>query len=111
MKKYVVLITATFFLSAISNPIQAQRKNFIPEKGFWQLVSNVHIKKNTQVQFYDDSLRLIYEETVTGVRMNVKRKKTLQSLKAGLEKAIIAWNETKVPSYNGGMLAGIIKGK
>jgi hypothetical protein len=109
MKKYLGFIIAIFFLSMFPKSNFAQKKSYVPEQGFWQLVSNVHEKKNTLVQFYDDSSNLIYEERITGVRMNIKRNKTLLHLKAALEKAMIAWNKTKETKYNNGLLADIIK--
>lgn len=109
MKKFPVFICSIFFLSIISRSGYAQKKNPLPEKGFWQLVSNTNEKKNTLVQFYDNSSNLIYEERVTGVRMNIKRKKTLLHLKVALEKAMAVWDETKETKYNNGLLASILK--
>lgn len=111
MKKYPGFIIAIFFLVITPKSTFAQKKSYVPEEGFWVLESNKKEKKSSLVKFYDDHSALIYEERVTGVRMNIKRKKTLLHLKAALEKAMVAWNDTKETKYNNGLLAGIIKGR
>lgn len=95
MKKYSKMIVAMFALSIISNSIYSQKKSYVPEKGFWVLVSNVHNQKITTVQFYTNDRNLIYEEKVTGVKFKLNRRKTLLYLKEGLGKAITAWNEKR----------------
>ena len=90
---YSKMIVAILALSIISNSVYSQKKSYIPEEGFWVLVSNVHEQKITTVQFYTNDRRLIYEEKVTGVKFKLNRRKTLLHLKEALGKAITAWNE------------------
>lgn len=111
MKKYLLVISVIFFLSLFSATTFAQKKSYVPEKGYWVLVSNVHEKNNTTVRFYDDGSNLMYEEKVTGVKLNINRRKTLKHLKSALEKTMLAWNGSKEIKYNSGLLAGIIKRK
>ncbi len=96
MKKSISLLAATFavifFLSVSGTHAQSSGK-FHQDKGYFVLVSNLGVKNATTVQFYTNDNTLIYEEQVTGVKFNLNRKKVINMLNDGLEKAIIAWNE------------------
>ncbi|MEO6812888.1 MAG: hypothetical protein ABI172_03095 [Ginsengibacter sp.] len=93
MKKYPAFFLIFLALSMSSIKVSAQKRNTIPNNGFWVLVGNIHDKTTTTVQFYTNEEKLIYEEKITGVKFNLNRRKTLLYLKEGLEKAMIAWNE------------------
>src|SRR5689334_25296574 len=69
----------------------AQKKqNYIPEKGHWLLVSNIHDKKTVTVQFYEDGGSMIYEETLKQ-RMNPSRQKVRRQLYFALQDAYKQW--------------------
>jgi hypothetical protein len=76
------------------------KKSYIPDNGYWVLVSNIHVKKVTTVQFYNLEHQLIYEEVIKDQKMDLKRVKTLRCLKKGLETALLAWNQQKKAIYN-----------
>lgn len=105
MKNYCTALIAISTLLMISNFSYGQNKKYVPEKGFWELVNNVRQKTNTIVQFYDDDCHLIYQETIAGRNLNVKRKKTLKILKESLEKVIEGRNKNSVMVNNGNIVA------
>lgn len=71
----------------------AQKKqNYIPEKGHWQLVSNIHDKKTVTVQFYEEGGTMIYEETLKHARMNPSRTKVRRQLYFALQDAYKQWS-------------------
>jgi len=101
MKKNI--ITAVFLCSFIFCTAQsfAQKKqNYIPEKGHWQLVSNIHNKKTVTVQFYEEGGTLIYEETLTNTRMNPDRKKVRRRLYLALQDAYQQWSLNRQVTTN-----------
>ena len=70
----------------------AQKKqNYIPEKGYWQLVTNIHDKKTVTVQFYEEGGAMIYKETLTNARMNPSHKKVRRQLYYALKDAYQQW--------------------
>lgn len=109
MKKYPAFMLILFAITVSSINVSAQKKNTIPDNGFWELVSNIHVKKTTLVQYYTNDGNLIYEEKITGVKLNPERRKTLMRLKEGLEEAMIAWNEKKETLHDKNWVSILVK--
>src|SRR4051812_43625406 len=98
MKKNIfTAIILVFFITLTGAKLSAQKKtDYIPEKGHWQLVSNIHEKKVITVQFYSAEGDLMYEETVTNRKLNVNRKEVRRQLYYALQEAYEAWAATHV---------------
>src|SRR5881275_2610294 len=92
MKKNTIttIILATFIFCA-SQGFAQKKQNYIPERGHWQLVSNIHDKKTVTVQFYEDGGAMIYEETLKNTKMNADRKKIRRQLYFALKDAYQQW--------------------
>ncbi|WP_069659146.1 hypothetical protein [Arcticibacter eurypsychrophilus] len=101
----IVIITLLF----ASTGSAQSRTACIPKTGYWVLVSNIHVKKATTVQFYTDAHQLIYEEQVKDQKLNLNRLKTLRCLRKGLDSALIAWNQQKKAVYNKNCIAANLK--
>jgi hypothetical protein len=85
-----------FILFISVSAVHAQsRPNDLPEKGFYVLINNKDSVNATTVQFYNDEQQLIYEEKVSGKKLNLDRKKVRRSLNSCLSKALLAWNYKK----------------
>ena len=97
--KVAIAFVASVQLS-ISDVKAQSRAACVPKDGYWILVSNLHVKKVTTVQFYTNENQLIYEEVVRDQKMDLKRLKTLRCLKKGLDAALVAWNFQKQALYN-----------
>lgn len=70
----------------------AQKKqNYVPEKGYWQLVTNHSDKKTVTVKFYNEQNEMIYEETLNNTKMNPQRKKVRRQLYYALQDAYNQW--------------------
>lgn len=69
--------------------------SYIPQNGFWVIVSNINTKKEAVVQYYNDDKVMIYEEKIIGRNLNLRRKKTLRSLKRVLDQALAAFKIDK----------------
>lgn len=92
MKK--IFITSAIFLlfTFLTNQLLAQKKqSYVPEKGYWQLVSNLKDKRTVTVKFYTDQNEMIYEETLSNTRMNAERKKIRRKLYYALQEAYDQW--------------------
>ena len=101
MKKNIITLLVISFYLALSTPLSAQKQNkYVPEKGHWQLVSNIHDKKTVTVQFYTNDGIKIYEETLTNVKMNVSRKKVRKQLYYALKEAYGEWIQNALVSSN-----------
>jgi len=112
MKKSISLLAATFavifFLSVSGSHAQTTGK-FHQDKGYFVLVSNMGVKNVTTVQFYNNSDVLIYEEEVTGLKFNLNRRKVINMLNEGLEKAIVAWSKNPEFQKDKDLLTSIVR--
>jgi hypothetical protein len=79
---------------------QSTVPRWVPDNGYWVLESNIHHPLDNVIRFYNNDNTLIYTETVTGMKINVKKKKVKMKLKKALESALIAWEKSKIPGEN-----------
>jgi hypothetical protein len=92
MKKNLIAAFIVSLFIFLNTACSAQKKSsYIPEKGYWVLVSNKHDKKNVTVQFYTNDNTMIYEETLHNTRLNANRKKLRMQLCAALTEAYDQW--------------------
>ena len=106
----ILFITAMQFISPEANCQSQKRfKKYIPAEGFWILVSNTQVKHATTVQFYNNDKFLVYEEKVVNVNFKLNRAKTLRWLKEGLDKALVAFNQTHQPVKDSTWFSAIVK--
>ena len=91
--KFFAAIAIFVSLFTGKNSFAQQALNSKEEKGYFVLVNTREEKKITTVRFYNNDNVLIYEEKVSGVKFNLSKKKTVEMLYKGLDKAVIAWNE------------------
>ena len=112
MKTSINIIAAalTVIVLFIGNSSFAQNKKTVDQTdGYFVLVSNKAEKKVTTVQFYNNANVLMYEEKVTGFKFNLNRKKTIDMLNLGLQKAILAFNSKPEVQKNQDWVAAIVK--
>ena len=89
------------FLLVATAGFGQQKTKYIPEKGHWQLVSNIKDPRTVTVQFYNEEGVMIYEETLYKVKMNPDRKKVRRHLYYALQEAYTEWvAKSKVQSNN-----------
>lgn len=85
--------------------------------GFWVVESNLATPRSVTVKFYEEGNRLIYEEHLTGVRMDVSKRRTRRRLDQSLRDARAlakstteegtrsAWQENKRALEDRGLVA------
>lgn len=88
----------------ISIGARAQEKKETANFAHWVIESNVKSPKISVVKFYNDQQELIYQETISGKRMNIKRTK----IKKGLDQALAQLIDSPV-TKNTTLLASRVK--
>jgi glutathione peroxidase-family protein len=103
----VLAIIGTILLSTVAASAQrsAKRTGVVPENGYWVVVSNVATPRVATIKFYDLENHPIYEELITGVRIDVSKKKVCRRLNQSLQSALVAWQENKELLKNKGLVA------
>jgi hypothetical protein len=82
---------------------------WVSDKGYWVVESNIHSPLDHKVWFYNNDNALIYKETVTGIRLNVARRKVKMKLKKILEASITAWEQNQIMEENKNYVSAILK--
>lgn len=99
MKLVLRITLAVIVLSLLCIAVQAQdaptpitsTPKWVSEKGFWVVESNVKNRDESVIYFYNNNKVQVYKEVVNGKQLNLKKRKTLMSLKKVLETAVLAW--------------------
>lgn len=98
-----MILLSTVAASAQQRP--AKRAGVVPENGYWVVVSNEATPRVATIKFYDLENHPIYEELITGVRIDVSKKKICRRLNQSLQSALVAWQENKEVLKNKGLVA------
>jgi hypothetical protein len=113
MNKFkLILATIAIMVATLATPARSSaqiKEDWIPENGFWEIITNKGVKKQAHVQLYDLDKHLIYEEFLTGIIIDVRKRQTCRALNKSLQAALLAWNENKQPIKDKGLIAGMIK--
>ena len=88
MKPALRITVAVIVLNLLGLTVQAQeipaitsKLKWISDKGFWVVESNVNTPQQSTIYFYNNSKVRVYKEVVSGKELNLKKRKTLMSLK------------------------------
>ena len=85
----VCLLAGNIAMAQDQPASNAPRKpRWYSDKGFWVVESNLKTPDHSIVRFYNADHKLIYTETVDGVVLNCRKKRTLVKLKRVLEKIV-----------------------
>lgn len=105
------LSIALCLLAFLTFPAQAQtsKRPEPPTLGTWVVESNPKTKAPVVVKFYNESNELIYEETLTKKRLDIKKPNVIASLNRALERAFVHWVATKQFEQNQGWLTASLK--
>lgn len=90
-----------------TGPVKTPR--FLSEKGYWVIKSNVKQPKETVVYFYNLQNKLVYEEELKNVNLNIKRTKVKMRLKRALEQAIATHERGELAAKDDKIVAAIFR--
>jgi hypothetical protein len=83
--------------------------NWVSDKGFWMIESNIHIPKRCIVYFYANDGQLVYKEVVEGVALKPEKRKVKLHLKRVLETAVANWEKERRAAENQGLVIAYLK--
>jgi hypothetical protein len=83
---------------------------WVSEKGWWMIESNIHAPKKHIVYFYNNDGVLVYKEKIEGLRIRPARKGTKMQLKQALETAVQAWERKQQLTENETLVANSLRG-
>lgn len=81
---YQLFLIASFtFLTAL--PGLGATYSYTRPEGYWVIESNIVTKDFTWIRFYTEEGRLLYEEKIEGVSLDISRKKNVRMLNRTLK--------------------------
>ena len=105
MRKYIFILVCTFAITAFSLTCSAQEEirctpKWVSPNGYWVVESNNKTPLSSIIYFYNNDNQVIYKEKLEGIRINIKKRKTLMGLRKILEASVVAWNTKQSPGEN-----------
>ncbi|HEX3934019.1 MAG TPA: hypothetical protein VHW43_05035 [Puia sp.] len=91
MKKLITLPIAVLLVAATAIITPSMAQGWVPQNGYWEVVSTVAKPSESTVKFYDLLGHLIHEEWVTGMVLDLHKRKTCRWLNKQLQNALTAW--------------------
>jgi len=93
MKFFPKTMTVFLFLLMIAGTINSQDKQdhtppWVSGKGYWNTESNIHDPLDHIIRFYTSNGRLFHTEKLSGVKLDVDKRKTKMKLKKALEQTM-----------------------
>jgi hypothetical protein len=114
-KKIFISLASLLIASALNFCIAGKGHN--PEiplkwtgpKGYWVIESNIKNPKNSIIYFYNNDDVLMYKEEVSGVKINVNRKKVVNRLENVLQVSSLAWQKEHKTMENEMLVSLVMK--
>ena len=92
MKFFPKTMTGLLFLLMIAGTINSQEQDhtvpWVSDKGYWTTESNIHDPLDHIIRFYTNNGRLFHTEKLSGVKLDVDKRKTKMKLKKALEQTM-----------------------
>jgi len=101
-----LLVQATLFAQNKSRTIP----EWVSQKGWWVVESNIHTPKKHIVYFYNNDGVLVYKENIEGLRINPTKKATRMLLKQVLESAVLTWDKEHQLKENEALVVNSLRG-
>ena len=95
MKKLIIVPIAVLLVAAMAIITPSMAQGWVPQNGYWEVVSTVAKPAEAIVKFYDLQGHMIYSERVTGMVLDLHKRKTCRWLNKQLQRALIAWTARK----------------
>jgi hypothetical protein len=91
MKKLITLPIAVLLVAAAAIITPSMAQSGVPQNGYWEVVSTIAKPGEAIVKFYDLQGHMIQQEQVTGMVLDLRKRKTCRWLNKQLQSALTAW--------------------
>lgn len=82
---------------------------WVSDKGYWNTESNIHDPLHHIIRFYTHDGRLFHTEKLSGVKLNVEKRKTKMKLKKALEQTMELYSRQEPPQQISEYLVAYLK--
>jgi hypothetical protein len=114
MKQKTKTLIGFLFLLMIAGTANSQDKQdhtvpWVSDKGYWNVESNIHDPLNHIIRFYTNDDRLFHTEKLSGVKLDVDKRKTKMKLKKALEQTMELYSKQESPKQISEYLVAYLK--
>ncbi|MBN8783458.1 MAG: hypothetical protein ABS85_01880 [Sphingobacteriales bacterium SCN 48-20] len=95
MKKILLFVFTLLAAMQLSAQVAGRTPRWVSAQGYWVAESNKQQPLEHSIRFYNNDDVLVYEEKLSGVKLNLERRKVRMKLKSVLEQAVVAWQQQK----------------
>lgn len=109
--KFILAVTIFCFTSfySLGQDEPPFNTRWVSAKGYWVLEENIHKPTEQVIRFYNNDNLLLYQETLTNMKMNVAKRRIKMKLKKLLESTITTWEQNKIVRQNQNYVSMILK--
>lgn len=71
---------------------------WVSDKGYWVVETNLNQPRQYSIRFYNNEHQLVGRKDLTGIKLNIHKRKTRMMLRESLESSLEAWVNNKIGS-------------
>ena len=100
-----------FMIAGTANSQDEQEPTapWVSDKGYWNTESNIHDPLNHIIRFYTPDGHLFHTEKLSGVKLDITKRKTKMKLKQALEQTIELYSRKEEPQQISEYLVAYLK--
>ena len=95
MKKLQSLLIAALLVAAAAFITPAKAQSWVPQNGYWVVVSTVARPSESTIKYYDMEGHLVQKEQITGMVLDLRKRRVCRWLNKRLQTALVAWASRK----------------
>jgi hypothetical protein len=95
MKKLLSLPIAVLLVASTAIITPAMAQNWVPRNGYWEVISTIAKPSEATLRFYDLQGHMVAEERVTGMVLDLRKRRICRWLNKKLQTALAGWASAK----------------
>ena len=107
--KFLILIVISCLAALIVYSQDSQKPpRWVSDKGYWVVESNINQPLESIVCFYTPDDIMIYKETISGKKLDIRKTSVKMKLKKVLEASVIAWEDRRQKTEEQALVKAIL---
>jgi hypothetical protein len=109
-KNFIIsFLFGLFFTVGFSQDERPVSAPWASDKGYWVVQNNIQDPLNQVVRFYTNENVLIHTESLSGVKLNTRKRRMKMKLKKALEAAVSLYDQHRQPAMIRDYVVKILK--
>ena len=95
MKKLLTLSISVLLVAATAIITPSMAQGWVPRNGYWEVISTIAKPSEATLRFYDLQGHMVAEERVTGMVLDLRKRRICRWLNKKLRMALAGWASAK----------------